>query len=114
MCSINDYTSRLDNQVMYHDVSVGQLSFSLVQSSLKRDFTEYQDDSGSCDYNEDFPFENDDSSLDDNGSVDFFETVDIKLERDEPLEYTILDDPQPLPYLTISTPTPDHRFCQID
>ena len=111
MCSINDYTSRLDNQVMYHDVSVGQLSLSLVQSSLKRDFTEYQDDSGSCDsYDEDFPFENDDLSLDDNGSVDFFESVDIKLERDEPLEDTILDGPQSLPYLTISTPTPDHRF----
>ena len=52
--SINDYTSRLDNQVMYLDVSVGQLSLSLVESSLKRDFTKYQDDSGFPDDDEDF------------------------------------------------------------
>ena len=110
MCSINDYTSRLDNQVMYHDVSVGQLSLSLVQSSLKRDFTKYQDDSGSCDYDEDFPFENDDFSLDDNGSADFIEPEDIILEHDKPLEDAILDEPQPLPCLKISTPSPDHHF----
>ena len=64
---------------MYLSVSVGQLSLSLVESSLKSDFTKYQDDSGFPDQDEDFLLENDDLFLDDNGSADFIETEDVIL-----------------------------------
>ena len=111
--SINDYNSRLNNQVMYDDVSVGQLSQSLVESILKRDFTKYQVDSGFQDYNDDFLFENDNFSIDDDGSADFIEPEDVVIEHDQPMEDAILDKPQSLPALTISTPSPDHQFLSV-
>ena len=108
--SITDYNSRLDNQVMYDDVSVGQLSQSLVESTLKRDFTEYQVDSFDQDHDDDFLLENDNFSIDDEGSADFIEPKDVVIDDDQPTENAIFDEPQALPGLTISTPSPDHRF----
>ena len=54
--------------------------------------------------------ENDNFSINDNASADFIEPEDTVIEHDKPLEDAILDEPQLLPFLTVSTPSPEGHY----